>query len=53
LEEIILKLKSKIKKEITIDQRHHGAIIGVKGEKARELQKIFNVQIVFPSPGNL
>ncbi|XP_025423354.1 vigilin-like [Sipha flava] len=50
LEEIMLKLKSKIEKEITIDQRHHGAIIGVKGEKVRELQKIFNVQIIFPSP---
>ncbi|XP_025411910.1 vigilin-like [Sipha flava] len=50
LEEIIFKLKSKIEKEITIDQRHHGAIIGVQGEKVRELQKIFNVQIIFPSP---
>ncbi|XP_025406272.1 vigilin-like [Sipha flava] len=50
MKEIIFKLKSKIEKEITIDQRHHGAIIGVKGEKVRELQKIFNVQILFPSP---
>ncbi|XP_025405776.1 vigilin-like [Sipha flava] len=50
LEEIIFKLKSKIEKEIPIDQRHHGAIIGVKGEKIRELQKIFNVQIIYPSP---
>jgi hypothetical protein len=23
-------------------------LIGVKGEKVRELQKIFNVQIIFP-----
>jgi ribosomal protein S3 len=52
LEEIIIKLKSKIEKEITIDQRHHGAIIGLNGEKVRELQKIFNVKIIFPSPGN-
>ncbi|XP_025409088.1 vigilin-like [Sipha flava] len=50
LEEIIIKLKSKIEKEITIDQRHHGAIIGFNGEKVRELQKIFNVKIIFPSP---
>ncbi|XP_025416174.1 vigilin-like [Sipha flava] len=50
LEEIIIKLKSKIEKEITIDQRHHGAIIGLNGEKVRELQKIFNVKIIFPSP---
>ncbi|XP_025413802.1 vigilin-like, partial [Sipha flava] len=49
-EEIIFKLKNKIEKEITIDQRHHGKIIGVKGEKVREFQKIFNVQIIFPSP---
>jgi ribosomal protein S3 len=45
-------LKNKIEKEIKIDQRHHGAIIGVKGEKVRELQKILNVQIIFPGLGN-
>ncbi|XP_025415154.1 vigilin-like [Sipha flava] len=50
LEEIIIKLKSKTEKEIKIDQRHHGAIIGFNGEKVRELQKTFNVKIIFPSP---
>ncbi|VVC39754.1 K Homology domain,K Homology domain, type 1 [Cinara cedri] len=49
LEEMIYKLENEVEKEISIDQRHHRAIIGVKGEKVRELQEAFNVQITFPS----
>lgn len=46
---MIYKLENEVEKEISIDQRHHRAIIGVKGEKVRELQEAFNVQITFPS----
>ncbi|XP_050546345.1 vigilin [Daktulosphaira vitifoliae] len=49
LQEMIFKLENEVEKEISIDQRHHRAIIGVKGEKVRELQDQFNVQITFPS----
>jgi len=49
---MIYKLENEVEKEISIDQRHHRAIIGVKGEKVRELQEAFNVQITFPSSGN-
>lgn len=48
---MIYKLENEVEKEISIDQRHHRAIIGVKGEKVRELQEAFNVQITFPSSG--
>ncbi|XP_025416167.1 vigilin-like [Sipha flava] len=50
LEEIILKLKNVSEKEILIDQRHHGAMIGVKGKNVIKLQETFNVKITFPSP---
>lgn len=50
---MIFKLENEVEKEISIDQRHHRAIIGVKGEKVRELQEAFNVQITFPSSGNI
>lgn len=50
---MIYKLENEVEKEISIDQRHHRAIIGVKGEKVRELQEAFNVQITFPSSGNI
>jgi len=53
LEEMIYKLENEVEKEISIDQRHHRAIIGVKGEKVRELQEAFNVQITFPSSGKI
>ncbi|XP_025421486.1 vigilin-like [Sipha flava] len=49
LEEIILKLKNISEKEILIDQRHHGAMIGVKGIKVKQFQETFNVKITFPS----
>jgi hypothetical protein len=52
LEEIILKLKNISEKEILIDQRHHGAMIGVKGIKVKQFQETFNVKITFPSLGN-
>lgn len=48
---MIYKLENEVEKEISIDQRHHRAIIGVKGEKVRELQETYNVQITFPSSG--
>jgi len=48
---MIYKLEKEVEKEILIDQRYHRAIIGVKGEKVRELQEAFNVQITFPSSG--
>jgi len=50
---MIYKLENEVEKEISIDQRHHRAIIGVKGEKVRELQEAYNVQITFPSSGIL
>lgn len=50
---MIYKLENEVEKEISIDQRHHRAIIGVKGEKVRELQEAFNVQITFPSSGRI
>lgn len=50
--EIIKKLENEKEKDIHIDSRLHGQIIGSKGEKIREIRDQFNqVQIVFPDAG--
>lgn len=39
-------------RDIIIDQRFHGTIIGARGENIREIREKFNqVQITFPDPG--
>lgn len=46
---MIYRFENKVEKEISIDQRHHSAIIGFEHKKLKELQKAFNVEITFPS----
>lgn len=52
LEQRIFKLENEKEKDVIIDQRHYGNIIGPKGETIKEIRDKFNqVQIVFPGPG--
>lgn len=52
LYEVIKKLENEKERDIHIDSRLHGQIIGSKGEKIREIRDQFNqVQIVFPEVG--
>ena len=41
-------------RDIIIEQRFHGNIIGARGEKVQEIRSMFNqVQISFPDPGKM
>lgn len=52
LEQRIFKLENEKERDVIIDQRHYGNIIGTKGETIKEIRDKFNqVQIVFPGPG--
>lgn len=44
---------NEVEKTISVDQRHYGAIIGANGEKVKQFQEDFNVQIIFPSSSKL
>lgn len=49
--EQVRKLESEKEKDLIIEHRFHGNLIGAKGEKIREIREKFNqVQINFPSP---
>jgi len=53
LTDSIRKLENEKEKDVTIDSRLHGQIIGNKGEKIREIRDQFTqVQINFPDPGH-
>lgn len=50
--EQVEKLENEKEKDLIIEHRFHGNIIGAKGEKIREIRDKFNqVQITFPAPG--
>lgn len=52
LEQRIFKLENEKERDVIIDQRHYGNIIGTRGETIKEIRDKFNqVQIVFPGPG--
>jgi len=52
LMEIITKLENEKEKDLNIDSRLHGLLIGPKGEKIREIKEQYpQVQINFPDPG--
>lgn len=47
----VAKLESEKEKDLIIEHRFHGNLIGAKGEKIREIREKFNqVQINFPTP---
>jgi predicted PilT family ATPase len=47
----VKKLESEKEKDVIIEHRFHGNLIGAKGEKIREIREKFNqVQINFPTP---
>jgi transcription antitermination factor NusA-like protein len=49
--EQVNKLESEKEKDLIIEHRFHGNLIGAKGEKIREIREKFNqVQINFPTP---
>ncbi|GLG98938.1 Vigilin [Gryllus bimaculatus] len=51
LSEMVFKLENEKEKDLIIEQRFHRSIIGSKGEKIRDICKMFNqVQITFPGP---
>jgi len=50
--EQVAKLENEKEKDLIIEHRFHGNLIGSKGEKIREIRDKFNqVQISFPPPG--
>lgn len=50
--EQVEKLENEKEKDLIIEHRFHGNIIGAKGEKIRDIRDQFNqVQITFPAPG--
>ncbi|XP_025081209.1 vigilin-like [Pomacea canaliculata] len=52
LQEMALRMENETSRDIIIEQRFHGTIIGARGENIREIREKFNqVQITFPDPG--
>lgn len=50
--EQVAKLESEKERDLIIEHRFHGNIIGARGENIKEIRDKFNqVQIVFPPPG--
>ncbi|KAK7477919.1 hypothetical protein BaRGS_00030828, partial [Batillaria attramentaria] len=50
--EMAQRMENEKTRDIIIEQRFHGTIIGARGENIREIREKFNqVQITFPDPG--